>query len=105
VRLVFAGTPGPAVPSLQALLSSDHEVVAVVTRPPARAGRGRKAVVSPVRALAETHGIPVLDPVRPAEPEFVAALTELAPDWQHERWDLDPDGAVHDNFDGCPPLA
>jgi methionyl-tRNA formyltransferase len=81
VRLVFAGTPDPAVPSLRALLDSPrHEVVAVVTRPDAPAGRGRKLVRSPVGRVADEAGIPVLTPARPAEPEFLARLAELAPD-------------------------
>lgn len=81
MRVVFAGTPEPAVPSLRALLASPrHEVVAVVTRPDAVAGRGRKVMRSPVGQLADEHGIPVLTPRKPSEPEFVAALTELAPD-------------------------
>jgi methionyl-tRNA formyltransferase len=81
VRLVFAGTPDPAVPSLQALLeSARHQVVAVVTRPDAPAGRGRKLVRSPVGRLADEAGIPVLTPARPAEPDFLAQLAELAPD-------------------------
>jgi methionyl-tRNA formyltransferase len=54
VRLVFAGTPEVAVPSLQALLASDrHKVIAVLTRPDAPAGRGRRLVRSPVGALAD----------------------------------------------------
>jgi methionyl-tRNA formyltransferase len=81
MRLVFAGTPDPAVPSLQALLdSSRHEVVAVVTRPDAPAGRGRKLVRSPVGQVADEAGIPVLTPARPADPDFLAQLAELAPD-------------------------
>ncbi|MGW0634376.1 methionyl-tRNA formyltransferase [Nocardia salmonicida] len=81
MRLVFAGTPEPAVPSLRRLIeSAGHEVVAVVTRPDAVAGRGRKIVRSPVGQLADEHGIPVFTPRKPSEPEFVAALTELAPD-------------------------
>ncbi len=81
MRLVFAGTPEPAVPSLRRLIeSSRHEVVAVVTRPDAVAGRGRKVMRSPVGRLADEYGIPVLAPRRPSEPDFVAALTELAPD-------------------------
>ena len=52
MRLVFAGTPEVAVPALDALLASDHEVVAVVTRPDARAGRGRREVASPVAVRA-----------------------------------------------------
>ena len=52
MRLVFAGTPEVAVPSLDALLASEHEVVAVVTRPDAAAGRGRRLVASPVARRA-----------------------------------------------------
>jgi methionyl-tRNA formyltransferase len=80
VRLVFAGTPEPALPSLQRLLDSRHDVVAVLTRPPARAGRGRTLRDSPVAELAAAHGVEVLTPRRPGEPEFVARLGELAPD-------------------------
>jgi methionyl-tRNA formyltransferase len=81
VKLVFAGTPEPAVPSLRALLESTrHEVAAVVTRPDAPAGRGRKLLRSPVGALADEAGIPVLTPRRPSEPDFLAQLGELAPD-------------------------
>ncbi|MBF6068679.1 methionyl-tRNA formyltransferase [Nocardia farcinica] len=81
MRLVFAGTPEPAVPSLRRLIASPrHEVVAVVTRPDAVAGRGRKITRAPIAALADEHGIPVLSPRTPAEPEFLDRLTELAPD-------------------------
>jgi methionyl-tRNA formyltransferase len=80
VRLIFAGTPQVAVPSLRALLDSDHEVVAVITRPDARVGRGRRLEPSPVRVAAEEAGLPVLTPASPKEPEFIAALTDLVPD-------------------------
>ncbi|ALG11652.1 methionyl-tRNA formyltransferase [Kibdelosporangium phytohabitans] len=81
MRLVFAGTPQPAVPTLKALIESPrHEVVAVVTRPDAPAGRGRHVVRSPVGALADEHGIEVLMPQRVKQPEFLDRLTELAPD-------------------------
>ncbi|OLT38498.1 methionyl-tRNA formyltransferase [Saccharomonospora sp. CUA-673] len=80
MRLVFAGTPEPAVPTLRALLASRHEVVAVVTRPDAPAGRGRTLHRSPVGALADEHGIEVLTPTRADDPDFLARLTELAPD-------------------------
>lgn len=80
MRVVLAGTPAPAVPSLRALLSSRHEVVAVLTRPDARAGRGRKAVTSPVKELALEAGLPVLAPQRPGDPQFLAELADLAPD-------------------------
>jgi methionyl-tRNA formyltransferase len=80
MRLVFAGTPEVALPSLDALLASRHEVVAVVTRPDARAGRGRTLVPSPVRQRAEAAGLEVLTPERPSDPAFQDRLRELAPD-------------------------
>jgi methionyl-tRNA formyltransferase len=80
LKLVFAGTPEPALPSLQALLASRHEVVAVVTRPDAPAGRGRTVRPSPVRTLAEQHGLEVLTPRHPREEDFQQRLRDLAPD-------------------------
>jgi len=80
VRLVFAGTPEVALPSLRALAASRHELVAVVTRPDAPAGRGRHLVRSPVGAWADEHGVEVLTPARPREQSFLDRLTELAPD-------------------------
>ena len=80
MRLIFAGTPQVAVPYLRALLDYDHEVVAVVTRPDAKVGRGRRLEPSPVRVAAEEAGVEVLTPSSPRDPDFVAALEELAPD-------------------------
>jgi methionyl-tRNA formyltransferase len=81
VRLVFAGTPDVAVPSLQALLDSNrHEIAAVLTRPDAPAGRGRRPARSPVGALADEAGLIVLTPRRLADPDFLGRLRELAPD-------------------------
>lgn len=80
MRLVLAGTPDVAVPSLRALLGSRHDVVGVVTRPDAAAGRGRRSRPSPVRVVAQEHGLPVLAPEHPREPAFVEALAALAPD-------------------------
>ncbi|MGW0158614.1 methionyl-tRNA formyltransferase [Mycobacterium sp. NPDC003323] len=81
MRLIFAGTPEPALPSLRRLLESDnHDVVAVLTRPDAAAGRRGKPAPSPVARLAAEQGVPVLKPERPNSAEFVAELTELAPD-------------------------
>jgi methionyl-tRNA formyltransferase len=80
MRLVFAGTPAAAVPTLDALLKSSHQVAAVVTRPDARAGRGLKLGQSPVAQRAAQAGIEVLTPARPSEPEFLARLREIGPD-------------------------
>jgi methionyl-tRNA formyltransferase len=81
VRIVFAGTPEPALPSLRRLIESPpHDVVAVLTRPDAAAGRRAKPAPSPVARFALDHDIPVLRPPRPNADEFVAELTELAPE-------------------------
>lgn len=80
MRLVFAGTPQAAVPSLDALLASSHEVAAVLTRPDAPAGRGRRMTPSPVAARAEALGLEVLRPGHPRESWFQERLRELAPD-------------------------
>ncbi|MFF9205300.1 methionyl-tRNA formyltransferase [Streptomyces sp. NPDC014986] len=81
MKLVFAGTPEVAVPALDALLASGrHEVAAVVTRPDAPAGRGRRLAASPVAERAEEAGIEVLKPATPRDPGFLERLTEIAPD-------------------------
>jgi methionyl-tRNA formyltransferase len=80
MRLVFAGTPQTAVPSLDALLRSRHEVAAVVTRPDAPAGRGRRVGPSPVAQRAAEAGLEVLKPGRPRDPAFLARLRAIAPD-------------------------
>ena len=80
MRVLFAGTPDVAVPSLRAILASRHDVVAVLTRPDAPAGRGRTLTPSPVATVAGDAGVEVLAPVRPRDPEFLARLAEIAPD-------------------------
>jgi len=80
MRVVFAGTPEVALPSLDAIAASTHDLVGVVTRPDAPAGRGRKLTASPVAQRAEALGVPVLKPGRPREPEFLDSLRDLAPD-------------------------
>ena len=80
MRLVFAGTPQTAVPSLDALLASRHEVVAVLTRPDAPAGRGRHVESSPVARRAAAAGLEVLTPARVRDPQFLDRLREIAPD-------------------------
>jgi methionyl-tRNA formyltransferase len=80
LRLVFAGTPQTAVPALEALLGSRHEVVAVVTRPDAPAGRGRHVEPSPVAQRAREAGLEVLAPAKVRDPEFGDRLRELRPD-------------------------
>ncbi len=80
MRVVFAGTPEVALPALEAVAASAHDLVGVVTRPDAPAGRGRRLVASPVAQRAEELGVPVLKPEHPRDPDFQAALRDLQPD-------------------------
>jgi methionyl-tRNA formyltransferase len=79
MRVVMAGTPEVALPTLRALAASRHELVGVVTRPDAPAGRGRRLVASPVGRLAEELGVRVLKPAHPRDPDFQAELKALEP--------------------------
>ena len=80
VRIVFFGTPDFAVPTLRKLLDSPHPVVAVVTQPDRPRGRGQRVSESPVKALAQARGLPVLQPSRLRDPEFAEAFRALQPD-------------------------
>ena len=81
MRIVFADTPAPALPSLQRLIDSPrHDVVAVLTRPDAATSRRGKPTPSPVAQLALDAGIAVLRPARPNSPEFIEELIEIAPE-------------------------
>ena len=80
MRLVFAGTPEVALPSLEALTASRHEVVGVLTRPPAPAGRGRAPRPSAVHMRADELGLPVFTPLSLRAPEALVPLANLAPD-------------------------
>ncbi|MGB6458005.1 MAG: methionyl-tRNA formyltransferase [Streptosporangiaceae bacterium] len=80
MRLAFAGTPAAALPTLDALLKSRHEVAAVISRPDARAGRGQLLAPSRVTRRAAEAGVEVLRPERPGDPAFLDRLREIAPD-------------------------
>lgn len=80
LRIVFAGTPEFAASHLQALLDSQHSVVAVYTQPDRPAGRGQKLTPSPVKQLAAKHGIPVLQPVNLRSAEAQQELAEFNAD-------------------------
>ena len=80
LKLVFAGTPDVAVPSLKAFATDPRfDVVGVITRPDAPTGRGRKLTPSPVKATALELGLPVID-LKPRSPEFMEALNDLHAD-------------------------
>jgi len=80
MKVLFAGTPAPALPTLRALLDAGHDVVAVATNPDAPSGRGKQLAASPVAAEAAALGLPLLQPVKAREPWFVDAVKDLAPD-------------------------
>jgi methionyl-tRNA formyltransferase len=112
MRLVFAGTPQTALPALDALLASRHEVAAVVTRPDAPVGRGRKVEASPVARRAAETGLEVLTPARARDPEFLDRLREIAPDCcpvtaygallPQSALDIPPNGWVNLHFSILP---
>ncbi|WP_062213945.1 methionyl-tRNA formyltransferase [Demequina oxidasica] len=80
MRLIFAGTPQIAVPTLEALLASEHEVVAVLTQPDARGKRGKTLHPSPVKVAALEHGLPVLTPEKASAPEVIAQVASYKAD-------------------------
>lgn len=82
LRIIFMGTPEFAVSSLQLLLDHSCEVVAVITAPDRPSGRGQKLTESPVKQCAVAHGIPVLQPEKLKNPEFLASLRSLNADLQ-----------------------
>ncbi|MCU7843542.1 MAG: methionyl-tRNA formyltransferase [Candidatus Thiodiazotropha sp. (ex Monitilora ramsayi)] len=80
LRIIFAGTPEFAATALSALLTTEHEVVAVYTQPDRPAGRGRKLQPSPVKQLAVANGIEVRQPAKLRDPDDQAALAALQAD-------------------------
>jgi methionyl-tRNA formyltransferase len=80
LRVVFFGTPRFAVPTLEALLASRHEVVGVVTQPDRPRGRGQRVSDAPVKAAAIGHGLPVIQPATLRVPEVTASVAEWHPD-------------------------
>jgi methionyl-tRNA formyltransferase len=80
LRVVFFGTPGFAVPTLEALLASPHAVVGVVTQPDRPRGRGQQVTEGPVKALAASTSLPIFQPEKLSRDLFEAQLTSLRPD-------------------------
>lgn len=80
MKLVFMGTPDFAVPTLEALVKGGHDVIAAVTQPDKPKGRGKSVLMTPVKEKALEYGIPVYQPVKARDPEFVGLLKDLAPD-------------------------
>jgi methionyl-tRNA formyltransferase len=80
LRVAFFGTPGFAVPTLEHLVNSPHQVVGVVTQPDKPRGRGHQVTEGPVKSLAVALGLPVLQPARLAQDQFAEAFTSLNAD-------------------------
>lgn len=80
MRIVFMGTPDFSVPALEALVEGGHEVVAAITQPDKPKGRGKAVLITPVKEKAMELGIPVYQPVKVREPEFVEKLRQMEPD-------------------------
>lgn len=80
MRIIFMGTPDFSVPALEALVKADHQVLAVVTQPDKPKGRGKEVQMTPVKAKALEFQIPVYQPVKARDPEFVKVLADLEPD-------------------------
>lgn len=82
MKIVFMGTPEFAVPSLEILLKSNHQIVVVITAPDRQAGRGLKLQESAVKQCAVKHGIKVLQPINLKDPDFLKELQQLEADLQ-----------------------
>jgi methionyl-tRNA formyltransferase len=104
IRIVFMGTPEFAVSSLDALMKAGMNVVGVVTAPDKAAGRGMKLMQSAVKTYALLHNLPVLQPVKLKDPQFIQDLTSLKPDLQvvvafrmlpEIVWNLPPMGTIN----------
>jgi len=80
LRIVFFGTPAFAVPSLEALIRSPHDVVAVVSQPDRPRGRGQQLQPTPTKVTAAAHGIPVIQPARIKEDAFLQTIRDHRPD-------------------------
>src|SRR5690606_10275537 len=104
MRIIFMGTPDFAVASLEALLHANEEVVAVVTTPDKPAGRGQKMHESAVKKYAIQQGLPVLQPEKLRDPDFIAALRSYQADLQvvvafrmlpEVVWSMPPRGTIN----------
>ena len=104
IRIVFMGTPDFAVASLQALLDGGFNVVGVITAPDKPAGRGLALQQSPVKQLAALHNLPLLQPIKLKDPDFLEQLAAWKPDLQivvafrmlpEAVWALPPMGTIN----------
>ena len=104
LRIIYMGTPAFAISPLQQILESEHKVVAVITAPDRKSGRGKKLTPSPIKVFCEEHDLPVLQPPNLKDPALITQLRELAPDVMvvvafrmlpKEVWSIPPNGTFN----------
>lgn len=103
MKLIFAGTPEFAAPALAALIAAGHDIVLVLTQPDRPAGRGMKLTASPVKVLAEQHGLTVFQPLTLKDPQAQARIAELQADAMvvAAYGLIIPDATLHATRYGC----
>ena len=103
MKLIFAGTPDFAVPALAALIAAGHDIVMVLTQPDRPAGRGMKLKASPVKVLAEQHGLTVFQPLTLKDPQVQARIAEVQADAMivAAYGLIIPDSTLHATRYGC----
>ncbi|CAN4265881.1 Fmt Methionyl-tRNA formyltransferase [Methylophilaceae bacterium] len=103
MKLIFAGTPDFAVPALAALIAAGHDIVMVLTQPDRPAGRGMKLKASPVKVLAEQHGLTVFQPLTLKDPQAQARIAEVQADAMivAAYGLIIPDATLHATRYGC----
>lgn len=103
MKLIFAGTPDFAVPALAALIAAGHDIVMVLTQPDRPAGRGMKLKASPVKVLAELHGLTVFQPLTLKDPQAQARIAEVQADAMivAAYGLIIPDSTLHATRYGC----
>ena len=103
MKLIFAGTPDFAVPALAALIAAGHDIVMVLTQPDRPAGRGMKLKASPVKVLAEQHGLTVFQPLTLKDPQAQARIAEVQADAMivAAYGLIIPDSTLHATRYGC----
>jgi methionyl-tRNA formyltransferase len=104
LRIIYMGTPAFAISPLEQILESEHNVVAVITAPDRKSGRGKKLTPSPIKVFCEEHDLPVLQPPNLKDPALITQLRELAPDVMvvvafrmlpKEVWSIPPNGTFN----------
>ena len=104
LRIIYMGTPAFAISPLLQILETKHKVMAVITAPDRKSGRGKKLTPSPIKVFCEEHDLPILQPPNLKDPDLITQLRELAPDVMvvvafrmlpKEVWSIPPNGTFN----------